>query len=101
MLYVRSIFPETNWSLWARLGQTLTKTRPHESGMWPALASRIGSGAAPHDSMYSRAEAGMEARLNGAVPTTHHVKELPEAMQRCLHWVMKEVHVTTQHAAAG
>ncbi len=101
MLYVRSIFPETSWSLWARLGQTLTKTRSRGSGMWLALASRVGSSPAPHASMYSRAEAGMEARLSGTMPTMHHVTALPEAMQRCVHWVLKEVHVTAQHAAAG
>jgi RsiW-degrading membrane proteinase PrsW (M82 family) len=101
MLYVRSIFPETRWSLWARLGQTLTKIRSSESGMWPALASRIGSSAATHDSMYSRMQAWVEAGPRGPEPTLHHVKELPEAMQRCVHWVMKEVHATAQHAAAG
>src|SRR6185295_17584102 len=27
MLYVRSIFPDTTWSLWARVAQALTRTR--------------------------------------------------------------------------
>jgi hypothetical protein len=31
----------------------------------------------------------------------HHVRELPEALQHYVHWVMKGIHVTAQHAAAG
>ena len=30
-----------------------------------------------------------------------HVAELPEPMQQCVHWVMRETHVTVDNIAAG
>ena len=44
---------------------------------------------------------GLDARAQAATLTMEHVNELPEAMQKCMHWVINEIHVTAQHAAAG
>ena len=37
MTYVRSIVPKTTWSLWARLGQILTKLEPPRTNLWSTL----------------------------------------------------------------
>jgi RsiW-degrading membrane proteinase PrsW (M82 family) len=101
MLYVRSIFPETAWSLWARLGQTLTARHTPRGNLWQALGGRLATATSPDQGLYARLEASIATRAQAAVPTLHHVRELPEAMQHYVHWVMKEIHVTAQHAAAG
>ena len=101
MLYVRSIFPTTAWSLWARLGQALAKRPSPRSAMWEALGRRLASSAMPGEGLYARTQIELDARAHAATLTTQHVHELPEALQKCLHWVIDEIHVTAQHAAAG
>ena len=51
--------------------------------------------------MYERVRSELDARSQAAASTTPHGRELPEAMRKYLHWVMREVHVTAQHAAAA
>ena len=102
MLYVRSIFPETAWSLWARLGQTLAKRPDVRSSAWQPLRGRLGKPAGPGlDGIYGRMTATLTARARAALAAMHPVHELPEAMQKCFHWVLQEVHVTAEHVAAG
>jgi hypothetical protein len=101
MLYVRSIFPQTAWSLWARLGQTLVSNPPTSSKAWDALRGRLDTRAAPGEGIYARVVAELDARAQAAAMTMRHVHELPEAMQKCMHWVMREVHVTVAHVASG
>jgi RsiW-degrading membrane proteinase PrsW (M82 family) len=101
MLYVRSIFPMTAWSLWARLGQSLARQRTAPTtDLWHALDGRI-SNMASDQGLYVRLQSELDARARAAALTMSHVHELPEAMQNYMHWVMKEIHVTAQHAAAG
>jgi hypothetical protein len=101
MLYVRSIFPKTAWSLWARLGQALAATPPALSKAWDALPGRLGATGTPGEGIYTRINAELGARAAAAALTMRHVHELPEAMQKCMHWVMREVHVTVAHVASG
>jgi RsiW-degrading membrane proteinase PrsW (M82 family) len=101
MLYVRSIFPETAWSLWSRLAQALAKRAvpvAPPAGFWGALASR----SAPQgEGMFARVRTELDARERAAVLTASHVHELPEPMRACFAWVMKEVHVSAAHTAEG
>lgn len=101
MLYVRSIFPETSWSLWARLSQTLSKVRTPRTSLWGTLDARPAAIATSSPGMYARVQAELDARLQAAALTMHHVHELPETMQKCVHWIIAEVHVTVEHVAAG
>jgi hypothetical protein len=101
MLYVRSIFPQTAWSLWARLGQTLASNPPTSSKAWAALRGRLGTRTAAGEVFYERILAEIDARAQAAALTMRHMHELPEAMQKCMHWVMREVHVTVAHVASG
>jgi hypothetical protein len=101
MLYVRSIFPQTAWSLWARLAQALARNPPGASRQWDSLRPRLGAKGAPGEGMYARITAELDARARAASLSMQHVHELPEAMQKCMHWVMREVHVTAAHVAAG
>ena len=100
MIYVRSIFPATTWSLWARLGQTVAEHRAPTTDLWHALDARLSS-VASGESLYVRLQSELDARARAAALTVNHIHELPEAMQKYMHWVMKEIHVTAQHAAAG
>lgn len=101
MLYVRSIFPATRWSLWARLAQTLEKHASHKGNVWSTLDGRLSADLMPGEGLYARLRSGLDARARAALPSMEHVHELPEALQKCMHWVMKEVTVTAQHVAAG
>jgi hypothetical protein len=99
MLYVRSIFPETAWSLWARLAQTLAKRGPSRTNPWTPLAARLGGRSAPGEGLYARIQAEVDSRGRAAVLTMDHVAELPEPMQECVNWVMRETHVTVDNIA--
>jgi len=101
MVYVRSIFPESAWSLWARLGQILTRSRAPTTNMWRSLDASPVSSVAPGPGLYVRLQSELDARAHAATLTMEHVNELPEAMQKCMHWVINEIHVTAEHAAAG
>jgi len=101
MLYVRSIFPPTTWSLWAILGQTLTKSRVARTNLWSTLDARLTSIGMASESIYARVQSELDARRTIAAPTLHHLSELPDAMQKCMDWVMAEVHVTARDATAG
>jgi len=101
MLYVRSILPPTDWSLWARLGQKLARNPPTRSTRWEALRGRLGAAAKPGEGLYARISAELEARTRAAALSMQHVQELPETLQQCMDWVMREVHVTVEHVAAG
>jgi RsiW-degrading membrane proteinase PrsW (M82 family) len=100
--FVRAIIPPTDWSLWARLGQALTRTTTTRTNIWTAASARAGqAGATSEVSMYTRVQSELEARSQAANLTVDHVDELPEAMQKCMHWVMKEETVALHHVAAG
>jgi RsiW-degrading membrane proteinase PrsW (M82 family) len=101
MLYVRSIFPATDWSLWARLAQTVGRMPAMRTRQWDALRGRLTGRAAPGEGLYARIQAEVDARVRAASLSLQHVDELPEAMQKCMHWVMRELHVTVEHVAAG
>jgi len=99
MLYVRSIFPKMTWSLWARLAHLLASAPSGRSPVWSGLRARLGAQRVPGQDLYAR----VAAKLQGTHPqskSAHHLKELPDAMQKCLHWIMREVHVTAEHVAA-
>ncbi len=61
MSYVRSIVPKTTWSIWARVGQTLTKLAPSPTNLWHVkmVASRAD---APATGIYASVSAELEAR---------------------------------------
>jgi RsiW-degrading membrane proteinase PrsW (M82 family) len=104
MLYVRSIFPETEWSMWSRLAQALAKPWQSAQGrsLWGIVASRTSARGAPAgEGIYARLQEEIDARARAAALTSGHVHELPEPMRRCLQWVMAEVHVTVEHVATG
>ncbi|MEP6655833.1 MAG: PrsW family intramembrane metalloprotease [Betaproteobacteria bacterium] len=101
MLYVRSIFPATRWSLWARLGQTLARESSHTSNVWTALDARLAPASMQGGGLYARLRRGLDLRARATSPAMARVHELPEALQKCMHWVMKEMTVTAQHVAAG
>ncbi len=101
MLYVRSIFPATTWSLWTRLSQALTKRRKPHFDMAALAGARLGTPPVDGGGLYARLDAQLAIHAQAATLTMKHVHELPEAMQKYMLWVMKEFHVTAQHAAKG
>lgn len=101
MLYVRSIFPSTRWSLWARLAQTLEKHASHKGTVWSTLDGRLSADSVPGEGLYARLRCGLDLRARAAPSSMARVHELPEALQKCMHWVMKEMTVTAQHVAVG
>ncbi len=102
MSFVRAILPPTDWSLWARLGQTLTKMKTPRANMWNALGKKL-TAPAPTSSarMYARVQAELDARTQAATLTMSHVNELPDALQQVFHWVAKEGTVGVHHVVAG
>jgi hypothetical protein len=102
MAFVRAIMPPTDWSLWARLGQALTKVQDTQANLWNALGAKLtASAATPGESLYMHVQAELDARTQAANLTVDHVNELPEAMRKCMHWVMKEETVALHHVVAG
>jgi len=66
MLYVRSIFPATAWSLWARLAQTLSNAAPARTDMWSAVRAKIGATASHGDGLHARVQSAIDARSQQA-----------------------------------
>lgn len=62
MSCVRSIMPKTTWSLWARLGQILTKLQPPKENLWQGLQSRLVGHNPAVDGIYATVRAAMDAR---------------------------------------
>jgi RsiW-degrading membrane proteinase PrsW (M82 family) len=62
MSYVRSIMPKATWSIWARLGQSLTKTETPRTNMWSALNLRLAPRAATSENVYTRIQAELDTR---------------------------------------
>ncbi|HEY1328032.1 MAG TPA: PrsW family glutamic-type intramembrane protease [Casimicrobiaceae bacterium] len=62
MSYVRSIVPRTQWSLWARLSQTLAGARPASGSMWSTLATRPAPAAEDGRTIHARIAAELAAR---------------------------------------
>jgi hypothetical protein len=89
--YVRAIMPPTEWSLYARLGQALTRTKNPRSNIWNVAGIRMAPSEWPLGvNLYSRVQAELDARARAAILTVDHVDELPGAIQKCMHYVMKE-----------
>jgi RsiW-degrading membrane proteinase PrsW (M82 family) len=102
MVYVRSIYPDATWSLWARLGHRLSKQRAMAEPVWRMVLAKLTDvSGGPEESMYRRLDSVLDFRSRAGHDAPMHVlHELPDAMQRYVHWVIQEVHVTVQHAAA-
>jgi RsiW-degrading membrane proteinase PrsW (M82 family) len=66
MSYVRSIMPKATWSLWARLGQILTRLEPPRENMWQLLQGRLVGHNSAADGLYGRVSAAMDARVRAA-----------------------------------
>lgn len=102
MSFVRAIMPPTDWSLWARLGQTLTKVEDPRVSMWSALAPKLRlSQRPPGAGLYGIVQTELDARAKAAALTTTHVNELPDKLRQTMHWVMKEESVGVHHVVAG
>lgn len=100
MSFVRAIMPPTDWSLWARLGQSLTGRKNPMSNIWETMNTRVSApGVTPDVSVYTRVQSELDTRANAL--TMDHVNDLPEAMKKCMHWVMKEESVAVHHVVAG
>ncbi|HTS24024.1 MAG TPA: PrsW family glutamic-type intramembrane protease [Casimicrobiaceae bacterium] len=66
MSQVRSIVPKTAWSLWARLGQRLTKLEPPRANLWDVLRGKLLGHNASGESIYGRVRVGLTARQGAA-----------------------------------
>ncbi len=99
MLYVRSIFPDTQWSLWMRLAQSVAHHPAIGVDVWACarVPATIGRDAGPD--MYARV--GRALQLRTTLPSAQRggPHELPDALRHCLHWVASEVTVTTHRVA--
>lgn len=63
MSYVRSIVPKTTWSLWARVGQALTKLGPSQTNIWMnATVAGSHPNAQSPDGIYARVRAELDGR---------------------------------------
>lgn len=62
MSYVRSIVPKTTWSLWATLGQALTRIDPSNVSLTNALNASLLSRKRTDENIYSMVQAGLAAR---------------------------------------
>ncbi|HEX7589218.1 MAG TPA: hypothetical protein VF478_12955, partial [Anaerolineae bacterium] len=102
MSFVRAIMPPTDWSLWARLGQTLSRPASPRVSMWSALAPKLRvSQRSPTDGVYGRVQAELDARAQAAALTMAHVNDLPEKLRETMKWMMKEESVGVHHIVAG
>jgi len=63
MSCVRSIMPKATWSLWARLGQILTKQEPGKENLWHGLQARLVGHNSAADGIYATVRAQMDARV--------------------------------------
>jgi RsiW-degrading membrane proteinase PrsW (M82 family) len=69
MSYVRSIMPKAKWSLWARLGQTLSSREARSASgttLWDLLRGRLVAHNASGESMHSRIQAALDLRERAA-----------------------------------
>ncbi len=98
MLYVRAIFPDTQWSLWMRVAESVAKQRPGAIDVWARAGTR-GVDAAPAIDVYRGVDRTLQLRAETSRGTQVGAHELPEALRHCLHWVATEVTVTTHHVA--
>jgi hypothetical protein len=102
MSFVRAIMPPTDWSLWARLGQVLTRPKIRQADLWTSLGGRLTAiEPARGPSLYMQLQSEVDARTLTATPTVDHVNEVPEALKKCMHWVMKEEAVAVHRVAGG
>ena len=102
MSFVRAILPPTDWSLWARLAQSLTRPANPRVSLWTALAPKLRtSQRPPGEGIYGRVQAELEARARAAALTLAHVNDLPDELRQTMQWVMKEESVQVQHLVAG
>jgi RsiW-degrading membrane proteinase PrsW (M82 family) len=102
MSFVRAIMPPADWSLWARLAQTLTRPADPRVSLWSALGPKLRlSQRPPGEGVYGRVQTELDARARAAELTTAHVNELPDKLRQTMQWVMKEESISVAHLAAG
>ena len=70
MSHVRSIMPKTTWSLWARVGQILTKMEPPRTNLWDVLKAALVGHNAAGEGMHVRIQAELNARGQAAALAT-------------------------------
>ncbi|HEX9275608.1 MAG TPA: PrsW family glutamic-type intramembrane protease [Casimicrobiaceae bacterium] len=70
MSYVRAIMPKTTWSLWARVGQILTKIEAPGTNLWSALGTKLASHDSTGTGLYARVQAALESRMRAAALAT-------------------------------
>lgn len=86
MSYVRSIVPKTAWSLWARLGQTLTRMDIPKANIWSTLDANL-LHVTPGEGLYAQIRVALDARSQEATRAIDAGEDLPEAVQRFVQWV--------------
>lgn len=99
MLFVRSIFPATAWSLWTRLGQALVDRPVPRVHIWK-LAPGPGAAQVPETNMYERLRAIVAERTAARTRASSHLEALPLPMRRCLEWAVQTTRVTVGRAAS-
>ncbi len=75
MLYVRTIFPATAWSMWARLVPVLGKRPSGGATLWRTLDAKARSTASTGDGLYSRAQRALDARTRTAQRHVWHLAQ--------------------------
>jgi len=87
MSYVRSIMPKAKWSLWARLGQSLTRVPASAGSIWSAVDSRVGLAAGAGVSNYVYVQRRLDERGQAAQAQTGASDVLSNAVGSFMQWV--------------
>ena len=83
MTYARTLVLKTTWSLWVRLGQTLGSMQPTGQNLWRLLDARVAPSVVASESVYVRVGLALATR---AQTDAARGGNLPEALQRFMHW---------------
>jgi RsiW-degrading membrane proteinase PrsW (M82 family) len=70
MSHARSIIPKTTWSLWARVGQILSKMEPPRTNLWEVLKAALVGHNATGEGMHARIQAELGVRGRAAALAT-------------------------------
>ncbi|HZQ59731.1 MAG TPA: PrsW family intramembrane metalloprotease [Casimicrobiaceae bacterium] len=99
MLYVRSIFPVTRWSLWARIAQGIADRRESLLHVWRLAGQRSGTrdtGA----NVFEGLRAVLDTRAVARSLHPSHLEGLPAPMRHCLQWCVQTTRITVERAVA-
>ena len=66
MSYVRSIVPKPTWSIWARLGQILSKMEPASMNLWKTVEAALRTTEAAGETMHAAIQAVLASREQSA-----------------------------------